>query len=90
MLIFVGVVNVVVAVVIVDPFCCLLKTMTMMRTTMRTTLLMMIMVSVVVVVAMSIAIERDVDGDDDDVESVDMRVPLFNFVLYYFKATLKH
>ena len=53
---------------------------------MRTTLLMMIMVSVVVMVAMSIAI----DGDDDDVESVDMRVPLFNFVLYYFKATLKH
>ena len=48
------------------------------------------MVSVVVMVAMSIAIERDVDGDDDDVESVDMRVTLFNFVLYYFKATLKH
>jgi len=33
---------------------------------------------------------RDVEGDDDDVESVDMRVTLFNFVLYYFKATLKH
>ena len=33
---------------------------------------------------------RDVEGDDDDVESVDMRVTLFNFVLYYFKATFKH